>query len=157
MTRPDTTDITDPLAEYLAILFDYLSRVLSAADGGNPHYLHEKSGQLTRAAHRVHNLLSAEPYPDDPTECRQLDERQRFDPTRLRALLAERGRHHRVGRALYPLGGDTNAAAAAHALERAALNLRFDGPDDAGLTPTQADAVARWLRGQAPKQVTPDA
>ncbi|MCK2242176.1 MULTISPECIES: hypothetical protein [unclassified Crossiella] len=148
-------DITDLLAEDLLGLLDYTSRVFNAADEGNGHYLHDKARALLLAARRVYDRLSTGDRPDNPTEAREFHETATFDPVRLRALLTDQGRFHRAGRALYPLGGDTSAAAAQHALERAALDLQFGGPDTAGLTSAQACAVAKWLREQAPKRVTP--
>ncbi|MGO1049814.1 hypothetical protein [Crossiella sp. CA198] len=152
MTRTRPTDITDLLAEDLVRLLDYLSRVLGAADDGNLHYLHDKAHGLAGAARQVYDQLSTDQRPNHPEDFRRLDETQTFNPVRLRTLLTTQARFYRAGRALYPVGGDINAATAKHALDRAALDLEFGAPDAAGLTPDQVYAVAQWLREQAPKE-----
>jgi len=139
---PTRKDVTRLVAEDLVAVLDFVSRVCTAADGGNLHYLQDKAGELVLAAQRLQQHLPA----------RQLD-RLLVDPARLRRLVTRDGRHYRAGRALYPQGGSQEHAGRTDALRQAAAVIALPAvggvSDELGLTREQADAVAAWLLTRA--------
>lgn len=94
------SDRTQHVAEDLASIVDYLSRVMQAVEEGNVHYLHDKAGQLANAARRLQLDLSAPPKQGEYTL--PVDPNVRFDPARVQQLVQRYASHYRTGRELYP-------------------------------------------------------
>ncbi|TCO57191.1 hypothetical protein [Actinocrispum wychmicini] len=153
MTKREREDITQRLAEDITSILDYLSRMLGAADDGSPNYMHDKAYQLTTSVWRLYRRMSGRSRWSKTLEPLRQDPTQVFDPARLRQLVTRQAQHYRAGRALYPAGGDHQAAARRAALESAATALRFGGPK--GLDPAVADAIAGWLLARAEREGTP--
>jgi hypothetical protein len=91
------------IAEDFVAVLDYLSRVMQGLDEGHWHYAREKTAALAEAAERLFDRLSAEPRRSGDTWPALA--RVHADPVRLRAVIAQYGRHYAAGRALYPAGG----------------------------------------------------
>src|SRR5207244_1766374 len=93
---------TQHIAEDMTSILEFLSRVMQAVEEGNANYLHDKAGQLARAARRLQADVSKHPLPEDPNEHPARDRTKRFDPARVQRLIEQSASHYRAGRALYP-------------------------------------------------------
>lgn len=150
MTRPKKIDITELLAEDMASVLDFLSRMIGAADGGDSHYLHDKARELGSSVRRLYVHMSEQDPSAGPNDPLRFDANKRFDSARLRRFITIYARHYRAGRALYPSDNSAEVAARRSALEAAATDLRFGGPK--GLAPGVADVVAGWLLARAERE-----
>jgi hypothetical protein len=100
VTGPGYSRDEELIAEDVASVLDYLSRLVQGLDGGNWHYAREKAAALAAAAERLVDRLSTEPRRGRKVWPPLA--RIHADPVRLRAAVGEHGRHYAAGRALYP-------------------------------------------------------
>lgn len=146
--RDHHIDVTEALAGDLTSVLDFLSRVVKAGDQGNLPYMHEKAAQLMHAARALLARISEHPLPTNVNRPVRYAEDNRFDPERLRALIARGAHHYLAGRLLYPKVGSPYGSPEQRALTAAAADLVEAGHSETGLTVEQATSVANWLRAR---------
>lgn len=84
------------IAEDMASVLDYVSRVKQGVDGGEWHYVLDKAAELARAAKRLSDAAGYE------IEERKAKPTQAARPAVIIAAVTTWARHYVAGRALYP-------------------------------------------------------
>lgn len=100
--RAKLTDRETQLAEDMARVLDWLSRVIQGLDGGNLSYAEEKAAALIERVEQLDMHLQA--------AVSHIGKEAAVRPAMLKAAITEFAQHYSAGRALYPMPSAKAAA-----------------------------------------------
>jgi hypothetical protein len=132
-------DTETQIAECMAGVLDFLSRLQSGLEQGNWYYAQDKIPDLIRSAERLRTALN--------TALRTPHARRKPRPSHVIAAISQFARHYHAGRVLYPMHRDHDVATTRWLLERAAHDIQVTPP--AGTSVADGERLAGILRDYA--------